>query len=57
MCANLTLEDDEVHEQHETFLVSLTSSDPAVDTQNSQGIATIVDNDGKQLLHTNFTLC
>ena len=46
VCHNITLEDDDVLEDQETFLVSLTSSDLSVILQNSEGTVTIEDNDG-----------
>ena len=45
-CHNITLENDDILEDLETFLVSLTSNDPSVILQNSEGTVTIEDDDG-----------
>ena len=67
VCQNITLEDDDIHEDLETFVVALTSNGPSVILQNSEGTVTIEDNEGIivalfmdvciQVYHVHHLLC
>ena len=50
LCADILLQDDDIHEDIETFSIAVTSTDSAANLQIRFATVTITDNDGK-LLH------
>ncbi len=58
VCVNLTILDDEIVENNETFILTLTSSDPAVLTGNtgSTEVTILEDDDSTFLSHLSCIL-
>ena len=48
-CVSITLLDDDYLEENETFSVSASTADSAVDIVSDTTVVTIVDNDGKNI--------
>ena len=48
-CVSITLLDDDYLEENETFSVSASTADSAVDIVSGTTVVTIVDNDGKNI--------
>ena len=46
-CANITINDDDILEDQEEFMVTLTEDDPRVDVDRDQATVLITDNDSK----------
>lgn len=48
-CTNVTIIDDDISENIEDFLVSLTEEDPGVEVDRDEATVQIMDNDSKYL--------
>lgn len=47
LCVNITITDDDICEDDESFLIQLTPADDCANIVSGSGSATIIDNDGK----------
>ena len=59
MCVNIQIVDDNICEDDENFLLSLTAVDDCIDIFIPGGTVTIIDDDGKcltYLTHTSYNL-